>query len=61
MKVSVDKYFISDNGHLHNGVRVDDKIFHALAVPATVSKYILHQAHDALGDSGTARTYQCLK
>ena len=25
------------------------------------SKYILHQVHDALGHSGTARTYQCLK
>ena len=43
---------------IHKVVREDDKLFHALVVYLTPSKYVLHQAHDTLG---TARTYQCLK
>ena len=61
MKVPSGKYFISDNGHLHKDVREDDKLFHALVVTITFNKYILHQACDALGHNGTARSYHCLK
>ena len=59
--VPLDKYFISDNGLLHKVVREADKLFHALVVPVTFSKYILHQVHNASCHSDTARTYQCLK
>ena len=41
-------------------MREDDKSFHALVVLQTLTKYVLHQAYDALGHS-TARTYLCLK
>ena len=56
-KVSSGKYFISDSGLLPKVVREDDKLFHALVV----SKYVLLNAHDALGHKGTARSYRCLK
>ena len=42
-------------------MREDDKLFHVLAVPVPFSKYILHQVYDALGHSGTSRTYEHLK
>ena len=60
-EVSSEKYFISNNGLWHKVVREDDKLFHALIVPIVFSKYVLYQAHDALGHNGTAWTYQCLK
>ena len=60
-KVPSDKYFISDNGLLHNVVGEDGKLFHVLMVPRLCSKYILHQMLDALGYSGPARTYRYLK
>ena len=59
-EVFSDKYFVSDNGLLHKVLRENDKLFHALVVSINLSKYILHQMHDALGHNGTARTYQCL-
>ena len=62
MTVPPDRYFIKDDGFLHNIVREDDKLFHALVVPLVLTtKYILHQVHNALGHSGTARPYWCLK
>ena len=39
----------------------DDEMFHALVVFITMSKYILHQAHDTLGHNGIAITYQYLE
>ena len=42
-------------------MREDDQLFHMLVLPVVLSKYILLQAHDAVGHNGTARTYQCLK
>ena len=42
-------------------MREEDKSFHALVVSQTLTKYVLHQVHNALGDNGTARAYQCLK
>ena len=42
-------------------MREDDKLFHVLVVPVPFSKYILHQVYDALGHSGTSRTYEHLK
>ena len=59
--VPSNKYCISDHGFLPYVVREDDELFHALVIPITFSKYILHQVHDALGHNGTARTYWCLK
>ena len=56
-KVPLDKY----NGLLNEVLREDDKLFHGLVVPVTFSKYILHQAHDALDHNGTTRTYHSLK
>ena len=38
----------------------DDKLFHALLVPITLSKYVLHQVYDALGPNGTARITDAL-
>ena len=55
------RYFISDNGLVYKVGREDDKLFHVLVVPLTLSKYVLHQVHDALGHNGTGRTYPCLK
>ena len=52
-KVPSDKYLISDNGLLPKFVRENDKLFHALVVPITFSKYVLYQVHDTLGHSGT--------
>ena len=59
--MSSDKYFISDNGLLHKVVREDDKLSDGPVGPITFSNYVLHQAHDALDQNGTARTYYCLK
>ena len=42
-------------------MREDDKCFHALLVPWALIKYVLHQAHDALGDNRTVKNIQCLK
>ena len=52
----LDKYFINDKGLLHKVMKGDDKLFHALLVPIILSKYILHEVHDALGHNGTAGT-----
>ena len=35
--------------------------FHALVVPITTSRYVLFQAHDALGHNGTSTASQCVK
>ena len=35
-----NKYFISDNKLLYKVMREDDKMFHALVIPSTLSKYI---------------------
>ena len=51
-KIPQYKYFKSDNRLLHQVVREDYKLFHAVMVPLALSKYILHQAHDALGHNG---------
>ena len=56
-KVPSDKYFISNYGLLHKVVTEDDKLFHALVEPIACRKYSLHQVHDTLGHSGTARAY----
>ena len=48
-KVYLDRYIIHDEKLLHQIMRDDDKIFHMLVVPQTLSKYILHQAHNMLG------------
>ena len=47
---------MSKNRLLHKVVR-EDNLFHALVVPNIFSKYVLHQAHDALDHNGTERTY----
>ena len=60
-KEHLDKDFINYNGLLPKVVRENDKLFHALKAPLGLSKHLLHQAHNALGHSGTATTYQCLK
>ena len=51
------KYFISDISLLHKVVGEDDKLFYALVVPLTLSKYILHQTYNILGHSGTDCSY----
>ena len=56
-KISSGKHFISDNVLLHKVVKEDDKLLHALVGPVVFSKYVLHQAHDALGHNGTATNY----
>ena len=38
-------------------MKEDHKCFQALLVPQALIKYILHQAHDAVGHNGTARIY----
>ena len=38
-KVSLDKYFISDDGLLHKVIREDNKLFHVLMVPVNFCKY----------------------
>ena len=43
------KYFVNNGKLLHKVVRQDDKTFHALVVPTLFAKYVLHEAHDALG------------
>ena len=43
------KYFVNNGKLLHKVVREDDKTFHALVVPTLLAKYVLHEAHDALG------------
>ena len=48
-KVSSDKCFLSDNGLLHKAVKEDNKLFHALVVPISFSKYALHEVHDTVG------------
>ena len=53
----MDKYFINNKGLLHKYVKGDDKLFDVLVAPITLCKYILHQAHNALGHNGTVRTY----
>ena len=58
-EVPLEKCFIIDNGLLHKVVREDDKLFLALVVPITFSKYIMHHVHNGLGHNGTVRTYQC--
>ena len=50
-----DKYFTCENGFLHDVMREDDKLSHAPVVTLVLSKYILHKAHAALGQNGTAR------
>ena len=61
MKMSPDKYFMSNNKLFHKVVREDDKLFHALVVPLAVSKDVWHQVHGVLGHNSIARTYQYLK
>ena len=41
--------------------REDDKVCHTQAVPVTFNKYVLHQAHNALGHNGIAWMYWFLK
>ena len=60
-KMPHDKYFISDNGLLYEVVTEDDKLFYALVVFLSLSKYILHQLHYASGHNGTTITCQYLK
>ena len=48
---------VNINQLLHKVVREDDKLFHALVVPVTFSKYVLHQMLDALGHNDIARAY----
>ena len=43
------KYFVNNGKLLHKVVREDDKTFHALVVPTLLAKYVLHEAHVALG------------
>ena len=43
------KYFVNNGKLLHKVVRQDDKTFHALVVPTLLVKYVLHEAHDAMG------------
>ena len=43
------KYFVNNGKLLHKVMREDDKTFHALVVPTLLAKYVLHEAHDALG------------
>ena len=38
-------------------VRENGKLFHALVLPITLSKYVFHQVYDALGHNGSTRTY----
>ena len=58
--VSSDEYVKSESRYLLKVLRDDEKLCHALVVPI-FSKYVLYQALDALGQHGTARTYQCLE
>ena len=44
-KVFPYTYFIRDNGLLHNVVKDDDKLFHALVVTIAFSKYIYASQH----------------
>ena len=46
---------------MHEVVREDDKLFHALVVSITLSKYILHQVHETLGHNITGTTYQYIR
>ena len=41
-------------------MREDNKQFHALVLPISHSKYVLHQVNDAFIHNSTARNYQCL-
>ena len=60
-KIPPDKYFIDNNKPFYEVMREDDKLFNALVVHLTLSKFILHQVHDALGQHCTARAHQYLK
>ena len=35
-------------------MKEDDKLFHALVLSVTLSKYVLNQVYDVLGHNGTA-------
>ena len=59
--VIILEIFIDDDKILQKVVREVDRTSHALVVPQTLTKYILHQVHHALGHNGIMRTYQCLK
>ena len=60
-KMHTDRYLITDNVFLYKIEREDEKLLHAVVVAFILSKYVLHQVHDALGHNCTARTYQYVK
>ena len=38
-----------------------EKVFEALVVPTSLTQYVLHLAHDALGQNGTMQIYHDMK